>query len=201
MVIGESFAYGHIPKTGGDAVHMWLAQIEGLQIDRIDEASKHHFFWQRPIRRDLYVLSIRKLPFWALSYLHELTHHPAAAQHYGIPIQDAVRPEHALRLTPDHYLLQHQSGGRKVGVWLRMEHLFDDVVWFIEEHIRPVTFDLRRKLMAVSTKGQRNYNHDVDSFFTPEQIAELYARFPVWAAVEKQIYGELYQPARRRAAA
>lgn len=192
MVIGKTFAYGHIPKTGGDAVLAWLAQIDGLEIDSVAEARKHQFFWERDIRRNLYALSIRRLPHWALSYLQELHFHPASARHYGLPPGDTVRPEHAFALTPDEYLLKHQRGGREIGAWLRMECLFDDVVQFIEKHIRPITPELRERLSAIPTKGQRNYDHDIDAFFTPEQIAKLYARNPVWSAVEAKVYGGLY---------
>jgi hypothetical protein len=192
MVIGETFAYGHIPKTGGDAVHAWLSQLGGLQVDPVSEARKHHYFWERGIRRDLYVLSIRRLPFWALSYLHELTLHPASARQYGIPPDDALRPEHAFRLRPDEYLFQHQAGGRKIGVWLRMEHLFDDVLQFIGQHVRPLTPALRERLGRAPTKGQRTYNHDVNAFFSADQIAALYARFPAWSAIERMVYGGLY---------
>src|SRR6516162_2734582 len=62
MVIGERFAYGHIPKTGGDAVHSWLAQIDGVQVDPLSEARKHQFFWERDIHKDVYILSFRRLP-------------------------------------------------------------------------------------------------------------------------------------------
>ena len=160
MVIGEKFAYGHIPKTGGDAVHAWLAQIDGLQIDPLDLARKHQYFWERNVRKGLHVLSIRRLPFWALSYLHELAFHPAAARHYGLPPGDTVRPEHAFALTPDEYLRQHLRGGREIGVWLRMEHLFDDTFRFIADHIQPITPELRQRLSVVPTKGQRRYDHD-----------------------------------------
>ena len=201
MVIGEKFAYGHIPKTGGDAVHAWLALVDGLHVDSLDEARKHQFFWERDIRKDLYVLSIRRLPFWALSYLHELAFHPTAARHYDLPPGDTVRPEHAFALTPDEYLQQHQRGGRVIGEWLRMEHLFDDTVRFIEDYIQPVTPELYRRLSAVTTKGQRGYNHDIHRFFKPRQIARLYARNPVWAAVEEGVYGDLYEQMRSRRAA
>jgi hypothetical protein len=192
MVIGETFAYGHIPKTGGDAVHSWLAQIDGLQVDPLSEARKHHYFWERDIRKSVYVLSIRRLPFWTLSYLHQLAFHPAAARHYGIPPDDTVQPEYAFALKPDEYLRQHQVGGREIGVWLRMEYLFDDVIRFIEEYIQPVTTHLRQRLLAVPTKGQRDYNHNVLDFFTPDQIAAVYARNPIWSAVETNVYGGLY---------
>jgi hypothetical protein len=192
MVIGPTFAYGHIPKTGGDAVHAWLALIEGLEVDPVSEARKHHFFWERGVRKDLYVLSIRRLPGWALSYLQELAYHPAAARYYGLPPGGSARPEHAFALRPDDYLLQHQQGGREIGVWLRMEHLFDDVLRFIGDHIRPVTPEFRSRLAAVPTKGRRDYDHDVRAFFTPVQIAGLYARNPVWSAVETRVYGSLY---------
>jgi hypothetical protein len=192
MVIGDTFAYGHIPKTGGDAVHAWLAQIPGLEVDPICENRKHQYFWHRGVRRDLYVLSIRRLPFWALSLLHELGSHPDVSREYGIPPGDTVHPEYALLLKADECLIQHQAFGRPIGVWLRMENLFDDLVRFIGEHVRPVTPDLLRRLQSVRTKGQRNYNHNVDAFFTADQIAELYAKFPVWTAIEKKVYGSLY---------
>ena len=192
MVIGDTFAYGHIPKTGGDAVHAWLAQIDGLEVDPINENRKHECFSTRGIRRDIYVLSIRRLPFWALSLLHELAVHPDVARAYSIPPGNTVRPGHALLLKADECLEQYQSFGRPVSIWLRMEHLFDELVHFINEHIQPVTPELRRRLLAVRTKGQRSYNHNVDAFFTPNQIGQLYARFPVWAAIEKQVYGSLY---------
>jgi hypothetical protein len=192
MVIGETFAYGHIPKTGGDAVHAWLALIDGLKVDPISEARKHHFFEERGIVKPLYVLSIRRLPFWTLSYLHELAIHPNSARYYGLTPGDTVHPECAFALRPDDYLRRHMVGGREIGVWLRMEHLFDDVLGFIGRHVRPMTPQLRLKLEAVPTKGKRNYNHDIDNFFTPAQITGLYARFPLWAAVETKVYGGIF---------
>lgn len=191
MVIGERFAYGHIPKTGGDAVHDWLAQIDGLEIDPTSEARKHHFFWERNVQKEIYALSIRRLPSWALSYLHELAFHPKSAEYYGIPPSDTTRPEHAFRLRPDDYLRQHQKGGRTIKVWLRMEYLFDDVVRFIDECIEPITPHLLKCLEAVPTKGRRNYDHDIGAFFTSAQIAELYERNPLWAAAESLAYGQL----------
>ncbi len=192
MIIGDTFAYGHIPKTGGDAVHAWLSQIDGLQIDPIVKSLKHDFFWQRAIRRSRYVLSIRRLPFWALSYLQELASHPAAARDYGIPPDDTVRPEYAFLLRPDQYLQQHQAGGRPISVWLRMEHLFDDVIQFIDRHVQPMTPELLQRLSSVPTKGRRNYDHNIHSFFSADQIAELYATFPEWSAIERKVYGSLY---------
>ena len=192
MVIGERFAYGHIPKTGGDAVHSWLAQIDGVQVDPLSEARKHQFFWERDIHKDVYVLSFRRLPFWALSYLHQLAFHPDAARHYGIPPDDTVRPEHAFALTPDEYLRQHQRDGREIDVWLRMEHLFDDVIRFITGDIQPVTAELHHRLLAVRTKDRQHYYHEVSDFFSTVQIAALYARNPMWSAVEKNVYGGLY---------
>ncbi len=202
MIIGDTFAVGHIPKTGGDAAHAWFAQLPGVEVDPPGEARKHQYFWERDVRKPLYALSIRRLPSWALSYLHELTIHPTSAQYYGLPPGDTVRPECAFALTPDEYLRQHQLGGRHIGAWLRMEHLFDDVVRFIGRHVRPVTADLQRRLESVPTKGRRGYDHDVDAFFTRDQMAALYARNPLWAAVEREVYGGLYGEVapRRRAA-
>ena len=73
-----------------------------------------------------------------------------------------------------------------------MEHLFDDTLRFIADHIQPITPKLRQRLSVVPTKGQRGYDHDIHAFFTPDQIIALYAKNPAWSAVEMKVYGGLY---------
>ncbi len=192
MIIGDKFAYGHIPKTGGDAVRAWFRQLANVHVDSARDPRKHDFFWRRDLSKDVYALSIRRLPSWALSYLHELMIHPAAAREYGLPPGETVRPEHAFALRADQYLLRHQMFGHKVEEWLRMEYLFADVIRFIDRYVEPVTLLLRFRLSNVWTKAARHYDHRVDSFFTSAQIADLYARNPAWTEVEQAVYGSLY---------
>lgn len=191
IIIGAKFAYGHIPKTGGDAVHQWLSLFPDLLIDSTADPAKHNFFWERNVRRDTYALSIRRLPMWLHSYLHELKYHRHAAEFYGIPPDDTVRAEHAFRLTPDRYLNSHQKDDRVVTEWLRMECLFDDTLAFIDKYIEPVSSELLSRLELVVTKSPREYDHDPFSFFSHAQVVELYERNPVWSDVERKIYGGL----------
>jgi hypothetical protein len=69
------------------------------------------------------------------------------------------------------------------------------VLGFIHRHVQPVTPELCDRLRRVTTKGSRKYDHDVESFFTRSQIIALYARNPLWAKIERAVYGSLLDSA------
>ena len=192
MIIGERFAYGHIPKTGGDAVRSWFARIPGHQVDDASNPHKHDFFWERRVSKPIYVLSLRRLPNWALSNLHQMAFHPDVARLHGIDPSCGLQPEHAFLLRPDEFILGHQSGGRTISVWLRMEYLFDDVIRFVDRHVQPMTPEWHLRLQQIPVKGPHQYDHNVDAFIGAEKIRALYDAFPIWTSVERAIYGHLH---------
>ncbi len=71
MIIGESFAWAHLPKAAGDATYAMLAAVPGLVriADPPDANDKHLPFFAREaeIAGKLRVMNIRGLPAWALS--------------------------------------------------------------------------------------------------------------------------------------
>src|SRR5690242_15301969 len=71
MVIGERFAWAHLPKTGGDATQAMLRAVPGLVrlADPADSHDKHLPFWARgdEVAGLLLVMNIRRLPDWTLS--------------------------------------------------------------------------------------------------------------------------------------
>ena len=42
------------------------------------------------------------------------------------------------------------------------------------------------------------YDHELGTWFTPEQVERMYERNPVGAGLEEQLYGDLYRPALTR---
>jgi hypothetical protein len=75
MVIGERFAWVHMPKTGGDATYQMFAAVPGLIrfSDPLDSNDKHASFWEREseVAGKQLVMNIRRLPAWTLSAAHQ----------------------------------------------------------------------------------------------------------------------------------
>lgn len=192
MIIGDNFIVGHIPKTGGDAAHQYFSCLKSPTwvIDSTADPIKHQTFDQRGVFKDKYVLTIRRLPTWARSFLIEIMTHPIKKD-FGWKKSDTEKSF----VTPDR-ILSHVKADeilakyKPVTHWLRMEYLVEDILNFMRG-IRDMTEEDERIVRGQVTKGQRLYNHDVFSFYTLDQIGRLYEANPKWAAVEKQIYGSL----------
>jgi len=59
-----------------------------------------------------------------------------------------------------------------------------------------VTAEQLDAVRAVPMVNAHDYDHDITSWFTPEQIERMYERNPVWAGHERDLYGDLFQPDR-----
>jgi len=191
MIIGKTFAWGHVPKTGGDAT---LARFRLfpeliLHADASDTNDKHHPFHFRPEQTEgkQLVLNIRRLPAWNLSHaLHE-----ARAGLYPDyrPLPLATAEEIAERSLADHVLGDFTNLGRvSIDRWLRMEHLDEDVLAFVGE-LADVSEARRSAVLAIGSVNAYQYNRDFWRWFTPQQVARMYEHNPVWASIERRVYG------------
>ena len=73
-----------------------------------------------------------------------------------------------------------------------MESLADDFLTFISEWTE-VPPEREQQVRGLAPVNALEYDHDVDSWFTPDQIAAMYRNNPRWAAVEKRLYGSLFE--------
>lgn len=209
MVIGERFAWGHIGKTGGDAAAAYFAALGlNLEIDRADDIHKHDTFQYRGVVRDVYALNIRRLPHWVISYYNHHLLAPVAFDTMSSPSVAPGNPEFLLpkdkelfcsKMTnaeidlsvtdlPDRMLKVYTDNDKYKIVWLRMECLVDDLIRFVNKYVRQLTEAEVAKLRKLSTKKPNDYNHDVRSWFTAEQVATLYKNNPYWTAIERRCY-------------
>jgi hypothetical protein len=95
---------------------------------------------------------------------------------------------------PDNRLALYTDSGRfEIGAWLRMEHLAEDFLGFVGG-LTTVSDEKRGRALDLPPVNTHDYDHEVESWFTPEQIALMYERNPVWAQLEKRLYGDLYEP-------
>jgi hypothetical protein len=193
MVIGEHFAWAHLPKTAGDATHAMLTAVPGLVqlADPPGSNAKHDPFFAREqeVAGKLRVMNIRRLPAWALSAAHHRAAHGVHPDYKPAPLQ---KPEEIVVQTDPDDLLRWMTDHGRLAVqrWLRAEHLEQDVLALLDE-LGVLTPDARERILSIGYVNVGDYDRDLGRWFTNEQIRRLYERNPDWARVERAVYGEL----------
>jgi hypothetical protein len=194
MVIGERFAWAHLPKTGGTATVELFQLFPELIVhgDFEDTNEKHTRFDERPkeVEGKQLAMNIRRLPFWVLSRAQHVSRWGRFPEYEPIPmatadeLAESDHPEERLRLFTD--------GGRfQIERWIRMEHLVDDFLAFVSQ-FTDVSDERRAAARKVPQLNAHDYDHNVAAWFTPAQIERMYERNPSWAAFERELYGGLY---------
>lgn len=170
-----------------------LQAVPGLVTfaDSPDSNDKHLPFFAREaeLSGKLLAMNIRRLPAWMLSAAQHRAQHGVHPEYRPLPLQTA---DELTQLTdPDDLLVWMTDHGRlAVARWLRAEALADDVLALMGELGVPGPV-ARRAVSSVGRVNQGAYDHRLSAFFTAEQIAALYERNPGWAAIEREVYGEL----------
>jgi hypothetical protein len=193
MVIGETFAWAHLPKTGGDATAAMFGAVAGLAqfADPFDSNDKHMPFWGREdaVAGKLLAMNFRRLPAWALSAAHHLATNGVHPDYVAQPLETA--DEIAAKWNGDSLLWWMTDHGRfEVDRWLRIESLEQDVIALLSE-LGALTADVEARVRAVGHRNTATYDRDLGRRFTPEQMRRLYESNRTWAEVERKVYGDL----------
>ena len=193
MVIGERFAWAHLPKTAGDATYAMLSAVPGLVqfADPRESNAKHDPFFarEREIAGKLRVMNIRRLPAWALSAAQHRARHGVHPDYVPRPLQT---PEEIAAQTDPDDLLRWMTDHNRLAVqrWLRAEYLEQDVLALLDE-LGVLTPEARDQILAVGHVNVGDYERDLGRWFTPAHVQTLYARNPEWARIELALYGVL----------
>lgn len=200
MIIGPDFVWLHFPKCGGVAVQSALRKIyEGRSDIAFDDIRDYsNIIWhQNIVAREAYdpsfergdrkiVCCIRRLPHWLLSRVHFEAER--APDHYTATRDMFLRGEFFERNgktnNADTYVRVYSTPA--VTHWVRLEHLGDDLADALEIPADQLIASLKREN---ATKA--NYIKNLDFWFTAEDLVGLYEANPVWAAIEKRVYGEI----------
>jgi hypothetical protein len=140
MVIGDTFAWGHLPKTGGEATRKMFGLFPGLVrfSDPVDTYEQHTPFIDREaeVRGKLLALNIRRLPAWVLSREQHKARWGIWPDRKPLPMDP---PEQlAVSSFPDYRLNTFLLDGRfHIDRWLRMENLASDFLSLIAEMTDP----------------------------------------------------------------
>jgi hypothetical protein len=81
-------------------------------------------------------------------------------------------------------------GATRIDRWLRAERLEQDVLALLGE-LGELDSAVRAIVTSVGAVNVGSYDHRRGAAFTPAQIAALYERNPVWAGIERSVYGDL----------
>ncbi len=190
MVIGERFAWAHLPKTAGSATTELFRLFPELIVsgDFEDTNDKHDPFAARAdaIRGKTLAMNLRRLPAWVLSRAQHVARWGIYPDYQPIPM--ATPDELATSSFPDDRLSLYTDNGRfMIDHWLRAEWLSEDFLLFISEFTE-LTEEQRKAVRELGPVNTHEYEHQTERWFTAEQIATLYERNPVWAALERQLY-------------
>lgn len=204
MVIGERFVWGHLGKTGGDSVRKMFDVLgPGVIVyaDPVESPGKHQTFFEKEqlLGYDLTkererILTIRRLPSWALSYVFhrqresgrpvdfERLYAGQVFDHYEG--NDETRPFYL----PIDTVLNTQISGR-VDHWLRMEYLADDFIATMSRFVA-ISWWKRLRIRFVRRNVNRAYSRGISRYFTDSQIRHLYEMCPLWASIERKVYSD-----------
>jgi hypothetical protein len=193
MVIGERFAWGHVPKTGGEATRSMFDLFPDLVVfsDPRQSAEQHATFADREeqVHGKVLALNIRRLPAWILSREHHKARWGLHPDYEPIPMDS---PEQMAESSfPDFRLSGFLANGRfEIDRWLRNESLDEDFLEFISE-FTDVTDEARRQVTEIGRVNANAYDREIASWFSADQVRSLYENNPIWASVERSVYGDI----------
>jgi hypothetical protein len=196
MVIGEKFAWAHLPKTGGMATEQLFRIFDRLIVftDPPHTNDMHIPFSAREeqIRGKQLAMNLRRLPSWVLSRAQHVARWGIWPDYKPMPMESAEAL--AESSFPDSRMLLYTANGEfRIEHWLKMETLADDFLAFIVNFI-DVTDDQRAQVLQMGRVNAHVYEHELSRWFTPKQITAMYAHNPAWTAVELEVYGDLLTP-------
>jgi hypothetical protein len=196
MVIGERFAWAHLPKTGGMATAELFKLFPELivYVDPDDTNEKHTTFRERAdqVNGKVLAMNLRRLPFWVLSRAQHVARWGIFPDYEPIPMEPPQRL--AESSFPDTRIQLYTDEGRfGIDRWLRVESLSEDFLSFISD-FGEVSDERRRQVDDLQPVNAHEYDHEIENWFNAEQIEMLYNRNPLWAALERKVYGDLHHP-------
>jgi hypothetical protein len=194
MVIGERFAWCHMQKTGGDATLQLFQLFPDLVVhaDPRNVQAKHASFAEREhqVQGKLLLCNIRRLPAWMLSWhQHHSQFRSLGTDGKPVPMRS---PQQLAELPRGDRRLAHftDSGRFAIDRWLRMEHLAEDFTGFVSG-LTELTEGDRYNISNYPSVNVLEYDHELEHWFTAEQVRLMYSNNPVWAELEQRLYGDL----------
>lgn len=194
MVIGDKFAWVHIPKTGGDSTHLLFRELENDSLRFIDGPEKHNSFQREGITDLDRISNIRRLPAllksWAVHYSQHSKWNPGNKDRpftreqllQGMvwwlePYTSDWKLVKFDEVVFDYYELD------KIDFWIRTENLLKDF-----KKVMSTYLDVS-KLEKDFISNQGAYKRKIQ--FSKKELKQIYSSCSRWAELERAVYGDL----------
>ncbi len=192
MIVGPSFIWLHLPKTGGTSTARLFRELslEDVFIDADETDSKHDAWSLRSKQTNLdkdnkkAFITLRQLPGWLISDWH----HKTISMGLELPFEP-VRSGlfYSLRLggtwvAADYWL--HYFAIQECDAVVRLEHLEDDA----NRLIHPLLPEGIPKLSFLNHNA-KHYPRKLGRYFNSHDIRRIYENNPFWRLWENKAYG------------
>ena len=196
MIIGPNFVWLHLPKTGATSTEAFLRKKFVDQLDvHADEYNPERIIWHQSITQRIaedpsfsvdgrrVICGFRRLPAWIISRVcyeaHRSPHHLASRE----MIETGHFFENDGKINSgDTYLREYRYP--RVDNWLRCEHLAEDISEVFNLSFEDVQRNLQLKNQTVKISKTLFW-------LTVGELKRLYESNPLWAELEKELYGDL----------
>lgn len=197
MIVHDDWIWMHFPKCAGTFIEQEIRsnydKTEAV-FDRIDpngEILWHHTIEQRRKHDPSFdtsgkriICAIRRLPFWLLSRVHFERSRPPFLTTPRTLFQNGQFYENTGFIHKADDLLRSYTPV-SVTDWLRQEEL--------EQDMRKV-FGSKFKVSQKRKNATKiDYIKDLEFWFTPSQLSNLYNQNPIWADLEAKLYGSIIE--------
>jgi hypothetical protein len=200
MIANKDFIWLHFPKCAGTETEQILRRHFGDDGSiRFDPIDKWNVIWHHsiPFRREYdrtfevggraVICNVRRLPGWLLSRVHD---EKARSPHLVVTremfaLGRFYRLDGQVMCADD---LMQRYTAHPVAHWIRTEHFAEDFSSVFSRYLDLSGVDLASESKRANPNPM-NYIRDPEFWFTPDELAALYRANPVWAAIERQVYG------------
>lgn len=199
MIIGESFIWLHFPKCAGTTTA--FALLNNFETDtsiEFDETGRGEPIWHETVKererrvnvslsnKDV-LANIRRLPAYVVSKIHYTESLNPDIRHNRKHLLTGQFMEASGYKNSADKLLRHYEA-KEISHWIRTEHLEDDFTSVFSRYL-----DLKGKDLSALSKqiNSNDYSRDLAKWYSPREMARLYRKNPLWAKLERKVYGNL----------
>lgn len=191
MIVGETFVWLHLGKTGGKTMRSAIELIEDETLEKIYRMPDHHFSveeyekkYQKVISDKKIIIGFRRMPSWMQSY--NIQSHKAYSAEFSSLAKDGLMISRSgVTFKPDDEIKRYFKTKKSLNdaEFIRIENIFEDFSSVFSNNLF-----CKEKLLDVCKikKGSREYEKEV---FSHEDLVRMYENNPIWRDLERRLYG------------
>ena len=193
MIVGETFVWFHLGKTGGKTSRSMISCIKNEKLKKIFDRKLHHMnreryesHFEESLSDKFPVVGFRRLIPYMHSYYGQ--QHGHMNDFYESASKGFLKRRDSNLLLPDSMLKHYTTDCYKIEDvrFLRLELIEEDFIRVFENF--DFNYNEIERLSRIK-KGSRRYKmYD----FSKKEIDYIYLQNPLWRSMELRLYGDLY---------